>query len=236
MHRPDLVLAMTDQQRFDQVGYETNGHYETPNIDGLAQRGVVFTTAYSASTTCVPARASLLTGFQNHRLPTQLKQYTLREGFWTVAHALRHAGYETALIGKMHFTPVHAYHGFETVRLCEHLGSKDLGRGDLPHDVDDYHDWLVSQGLTDWRAARAPESREARKQGRMTAFPTTRPSTRPHGSSARRCHSWNLRIDPRRASLPHSSSTSSRARYPTFRASRDRPSVPDRVPTMLRDG
>ena len=53
----------------------------------------------------------------------------------------------------MHFAPVHARHGFETMRLCEHIKSQGLGplsreRGD---EHDDYHDWLESEGLRDYR-------------------------------------------------------------------------------------
>jgi len=153
--RPDLVLIMTDQQRYDQVGYASGGHFETPTLDSLAATGVIFDTAYSASTVCVPARAALLTGLQPHRLPTQENGHALREGFWTVAHELRRAGYETALIGKMHFAPVHARHGFETMRLCEHIKWQGLGplsreRGD---ETDDYHHWLLEHELPDWRLA-----------------------------------------------------------------------------------
>src|SRR5438552_16848975 len=61
---PNLVLIMTDQQRFDQIGYASGGHFETPNLDALAKRGVIFDAAYSASTVCVPARTALLTGLQ----------------------------------------------------------------------------------------------------------------------------------------------------------------------------
>lgn len=153
--RPDLVLVMTDQQRHDQVGYSSGGHFETPTLDRLAASGVVFDQAYSAATVCVPARSALLTGLAPHRLPTQENGLALREGFWTVAHALRAAGYETALFGKMHFAPVHSRHGFDTMRLCEHLHVQGLGplsreRGD---EHDDYHDWLEAQGLPDWRLA-----------------------------------------------------------------------------------
>jgi len=151
--RPDLILVMTDQQRHDQVGYASCGHFETPTLDGLAASGVVFETAYSASTVCVPARNALLTGILPHRLPVQENGMALREGVWTIAHALGRAGYETALIGKMHFAPVHSAHGFETMRLCEHLSAQGLGplsqaRGDL---VDDYHGWLIDRGLPDRR-------------------------------------------------------------------------------------
>ena len=153
--RPDIVLIMTDQQRFDQVGYASGGHFETPHLDALAARGVVFDTAYSAATVCVPARSALLTGVHPHRLPTQENGAALREGTWTVAHALRGAGYETALFGKMHFAPVHSQHGFETMRLCEHLHAQALGPLSEARDdrVDDYHDWLLAQGLPDWRFA-----------------------------------------------------------------------------------
>ena len=123
---------------------------------------------------CVPSRVALLTGLQPHRLPTQENRFALREGFWTLAHELRRAGYETALIGKMHFAPVHAQHGFDTMRLCEHLSAQGLGelsrqRGD---EVDDYHDWLSEQGLTDWRGE---------EHARLSVPPQT--SIRPDGSS-----------------------------------------------------
>jgi arylsulfatase len=151
--RPDIILFLTDQQRFDQVGYASDGHFVTPNLDRLARRGVVFENAYSASTVCVPARVALMTGIEPHRVPTQDNGMALREGFWTVPHALRRADYETALIGKAHFAPVHAQHGFETMRLCEHLQPKGLGalsreRGDV---LDDYHYWLLANGYPDWR-------------------------------------------------------------------------------------
>jgi choline-sulfatase len=148
-----VVVVMTDQQRFDQIGYASAGHFETPNLDALAARGVIFERAYSASTVCIPSRAALLTGLQPHRVPTQENGSALREGFWTVARAFRAAGYETALIGKMHFAPVHAEHGFETMRLCEHLFGQGLGplskqRGD---EFDDYHDWLLERNLSEYR-------------------------------------------------------------------------------------
>jgi arylsulfatase len=151
--RPDVVLLLTDQQRFDQVGYASGGHFATPNLDGIARGGVIFENAYSASTVCVPSRVALMTGIEPHRVPTQENQFALREGFWTVAHGLSRAGYQTALIGKAHFAPVHAQHGFETLRLCEHLHAQGLGplsrqRNDA---LDDYHDWLLAEGYPDWR-------------------------------------------------------------------------------------
>ncbi len=77
----------------------------------------------------------------------------LREGAWTVARELAAAGYETAAIGKMHFAPVHADHGFETLRLCEHLADQGLGPMSLASGdvVDEFHHWLTERGIPDWR-------------------------------------------------------------------------------------
>ncbi len=86
--RPDIVVVMTDQQRHDQVGYASDGHFETPNLDRLAASGCTFDHAYSASTVCVPARNALLTGLHPHRVPTQANGLALREGFWTLPRAL----------------------------------------------------------------------------------------------------------------------------------------------------
>lgn len=144
--RPDIVLFLTDEQRYDEVGYASDGYYETPALERLAARGVIFEAAYSGSTVCVPARASLLTGLAHHRVQTQANGVALREGFWTVARALRDVGYQTALVGKMHFSPMYADHGFDTMKLAEHLVPfSGYSRG----EVDDYHRFLLWRGLAD---------------------------------------------------------------------------------------
>jgi choline-sulfatase len=150
--RPDLILVMTDQQRFDQVGYASAGPVRTPNLDRLAADGVVFEQAYSASTTCVPARTSLLTGLLDHRTP-YVAPWALEPTFFTVPHALRAAGYQTALIGKMHFDPIRTPHGFEHMRVCEHLRAYRRPPEEQP-ELDHYHQWLHEQGLPDWRFER----------------------------------------------------------------------------------
>jgi arylsulfatase len=150
---PDIVLFMTDQQRRDQTGYASAQHFETPNLDALASRGVIFETAYSASTTCVPARVALMTGLSPRRAPVVADFRSLPEDYWTVGHALRHAGYATALVGKAHANPIRADHGFETLLTCEHLFPFDFTpERDVPGGFDHYHDWLEQeQGVRDWR-------------------------------------------------------------------------------------
>lgn len=143
----NILVIMTDQQRFDQLGYSSNDYFETPNLDKLAESGVIFDNAYSCAAVCIPSRGSLLTGLQPHRYETHGLWSTLKEGFWTTPHELRENGYQTALIGKMHFHPMRSDHGFEHMRLAEHLG---MVYG--PNETDDYTDWLETEGKNDWRA------------------------------------------------------------------------------------
>ncbi|HEU0193353.1 MAG TPA: choline-sulfatase, partial [Gaiellales bacterium] len=85
----------------------------TPVLDGLAAGGCVFESAYCASPLCAPSRASLLTGL----LPSETGVFDnaapLAPDVPTVTHALRAAGYRTALAGKMHFVGPDQLHGFE---------------------------------------------------------------------------------------------------------------------------
>jgi arylsulfatase A-like enzyme len=115
--RPNLVLVMTDQHRFDALGIAGHPHVMTPNLDSLAHRGAWFRSAYSDCPTCIPARHCLLTG--------QKASTTGVVGFNTKAqiatkntlpNLLRHAGYQTVSVGRsMHQHPGYERYGFEQV-------------------------------------------------------------------------------------------------------------------------
>ena len=103
--------------------------YETPNIDRLAEEGILFTDGYSSSTVCSPSRAALMTGLSpersrvtdwidgwwEHWNEARRAQYPLEPPDWTrelelkydtLADHLRNAGYRTAHIGKWHLTRI----------------------------------------------------------------------------------------------------------------------------------
>ena len=99
---PNIVYLMTDDQRFDSLGCMGNDVIETPNIDAMARRGVVFDNAMVTTAICMTSRASVLTG-----------QYAARHGVWdfktkltppqiadTYLGRLQDAGYRTGFIGK----------------------------------------------------------------------------------------------------------------------------------------
>ncbi len=62
MDKPNILWICTDQQRWDTLGCYGNAYVETPNLDRLARRGIVFDHCYSQSPVCTPSRASFLTG------------------------------------------------------------------------------------------------------------------------------------------------------------------------------
>src|SRR5437867_13288865 len=60
--RPDILLIMTDQQRFDTIAALGNSRIYTPNMDRLVRRGISFSNAYATCPVCVAARYTIRTG------------------------------------------------------------------------------------------------------------------------------------------------------------------------------
>lgn len=102
MDRPNILFYFTDQQRADTLGCYGQTLDISPNLDRLAQEGVVFEEAYTAQPVCGPCRAI----FQSGKYPTQLNCYrnaqALPLNIKTVADYFNEAGYETAYVGKWH--------------------------------------------------------------------------------------------------------------------------------------
>jgi len=100
--QPNILVLMTDQQRYDTLGCYGAQAIETPNLDRLASGGVLFERCYVNNPICTPSRASMLTGksvpghgvYRLHdSLPEQEQLFTKR---------LQQHGYRTALFGKLH--------------------------------------------------------------------------------------------------------------------------------------
>jgi len=135
--RPNILLFFTDQQRFDTIHALGNPVIRTPHLDRLCREGAAFTSTYSPSPVCVPARCSMHygqypmnTGCYNNGMPMPDTR--------SFMDVLTRAGYRTHGVGKCHFTPDgKALRGFETRDIQEELS----GPGD------DYRDWLIAEGL-----------------------------------------------------------------------------------------
>ena len=102
MSRPNFLFFVTDQQRYDHVGYAGNSILKTPNIDSLAANGTWLSQFFVASPTCMSSRATLMTGRMPSVNGVRFNGIPLDLDSVTFVDLLRAAGYRTALIGKCH--------------------------------------------------------------------------------------------------------------------------------------
>jgi len=123
---PNILILMADQMTPRVLSAYGGRVAKTPNIDRLAQEGVVFENAYCNSPLCAPSRYALMSG----QLPSATGGYDNASEFPadtpTFAHYLRAAGYLTLLSGKMHFCGADQLHGFEE-RLTTDIYPADFG-------------------------------------------------------------------------------------------------------------
>lgn len=102
--KPNVLLIITDDQGYGDLGVHGNQQVQTPNLDRLAAESIRFDRFY-VSPLCAPTRASLLTG--RYSLRTGAKGVsqgleTMQSKEVTIAEALRDNGYRTGLFGKWH--------------------------------------------------------------------------------------------------------------------------------------
>jgi choline-sulfatase len=128
MQAKNLLIIMSDQHSRAMMGCYGHPLIATPNLDRLAARGTRFTSCWTPSPVCIPARASFATGKYIHQV-----------GFWDNAdpydgsipswhHRLRDAGHRVVSIGKLHFRSDEEDCGFSQSLVPMHVVE---GKGDL---------------------------------------------------------------------------------------------------------
>ncbi|MBV9958550.1 MAG: sulfatase-like hydrolase/transferase [Acidobacteria bacterium] len=176
--RPNVLFILADDLGYGDLSSFGRPDYRTPHLDRLAQQGLRFANAYSASPVCTPTRCAFITGRYPARTPVGLEEpLAFRKNLGdkvtvlglspehpTIASLLRQNGYQTALVGKWHlgylptFGPIQS--GFEEffgimsggVDYFSHkdaLGEADLFEDKVPVERIGY--------LTDLLTARAVE-------------------------------------------------------------------------------
>ena len=129
--KPNVVLIISDDHRWDAIGAAGNKAMHTPNLDRLAGSGTYYRQGTVHVPQCSPTRAMLLTGLPPHasgwysnqaqrpdvKSPDGFKQYPLLPAL------MRDAGYRTVLVGKWHLAPEPWNCGFDEVRTWMPGGS-----------------------------------------------------------------------------------------------------------------
>jgi arylsulfatase A-like enzyme len=102
--RPNLVVIVVDDLRWDEFHAGGHPYLETPNIDRLASEGALFVNSFHAVPLCSPNRATLLTGQfpSRHGIIDNLARDLASHHLHTFPMALQAAGYRTAFLGKWH--------------------------------------------------------------------------------------------------------------------------------------
>lgn len=102
--RPNIVVIVVDDMRFDEYGAGGHPYLVTPHIDALAAGGATFSNAYHTTPLCSPNRACILTGqyASRHGIVDNTSRSYASHGLRTFARELQRAGYETAHVGKWH--------------------------------------------------------------------------------------------------------------------------------------
>lgn len=145
--KPNIVFILMDDMGWRDVGFAGNKFVETPNIDTLARRGLVFTQSYSSAPNCAPTRACLMSGQFTprhgiytvvdprqppgspwHKLQAAESKSELDTNIVTIAELLQQGGYATAFFGMWNLgrgrtgpvTP--GRQGFEHVVFPENIG------------------------------------------------------------------------------------------------------------------
>jgi len=139
--RPNIILIITDQQRYDTIAALGFGHMDTPNMDRLVREGVSFDSCFVTAPLCVPARASLFTGYYPHTTGVYGNGHPWRHSW---VEALAESGYTCVNIGKMHTKPLDTPLGFHQRYPVE---NKDRFFGDERWFFDEWDKALASQGL-----------------------------------------------------------------------------------------
>lgn len=150
--RPNIILIMSDDHAYQAISAYMDHLIETPNIDRIAEEGMLFHNACVTNSICAPSRAVIFTGKHSHlngkidnRLPFDTTQVTFPQ-------ILQEAGYQTAIFGKLHFG--NNPKGFDQFRILPGQGSyynpDFITKNEGTISVEGYTTDIITDFTLDW--------------------------------------------------------------------------------------
>ena len=111
--QPNIIFILTDDQRWDALGFAGNSIIQTPEMDRLAREGVYFENAFVTTPICAASRASILTGLYERTHGYTFGQGDIKQAYMDQSYPvkLREGGYHTGFFGKFGVN----YPGFRTL-------------------------------------------------------------------------------------------------------------------------
>ncbi len=141
---PNIMIILSDDLTYHDLGCYGNDEVQTPNIDKLAKEGMKFNYCFNSSPMCAPTRMSLFTGIHPVRNGAYPNHSKVHDRIRSLPHYLERKGYRSALIGKKHYQP-------EANFPFEHLGGRehDNGKG-LDLDLSKVKEFIESSKDQPW--------------------------------------------------------------------------------------
>ncbi|MCZ2723609.1 choline-sulfatase [Marinomonas sp. 15G1-11] len=123
--QPNIIFIMADQVAAQALPMYGHSVVKTPHLTALATESTVFNRAYCNFPLCAPARYAMLSGKLCSRIGAYDNAAEFKSSTPTFVHGLRNKGYQTSLIGKMHFVGADQLHGYEE-RLTTEIYPSDF--------------------------------------------------------------------------------------------------------------
>lgn len=165
--KSNIVIINVDDLGWKDLGFMGSSYYETPNLDKLANEGMVFTQAYAGAANCAPSRACLMSGQYTPRhgiytvgaaergdtktrkiIPTP-NQEILADSVYTLAEMLRDNGYVTGTFGKWHLGKDPKTQGFQVNVGGSTRGNPGKNGYFSPYKIEHLRDGPAGEYLTD---------------------------------------------------------------------------------------
>lgn len=156
--KPNIIFVLTDDHRWDALGVARNKIIQTPNLDRLANKGILFKNSYVTTSICCVSRASLLTGQYQSRhkinnFKTDLAPEALEKTYPLI---LKDAGYKIGFVGKYGVGNKHPVQYFDywscsekeqpPYILIDKEGNKIHNTDSVGHDIEIFLDKFANQG------------------------------------------------------------------------------------------
>ncbi|WP_434035580.1 sulfatase family protein [Formosa sp. 4Alg 33] len=158
--RPNIIFMMSDDHAYQAISAYSDHLIQTPNIDRIADEGILFTNASVTNSICAPSRATILTGKHTHIHGKVDNVFPFDESQMTFPQLLQKAGYQTAMFGKLHFG--NNPKGIDEFKILPGQGqyyNPDFNTNDGKITVEGYVTDIIMDMTLDWLEHRRDENK-----------------------------------------------------------------------------